>query len=112
MAYVDFSNAKIECIHKGALGKAYFGLDGSGGTMFLNLFNSDGDSITSASTATAEVSLEGFKIIRTGTFTESGTEFYIKVYNMVVGGTDIAWKISNVLFNEGDSYSFEIFFKI
>lgn len=41
-----------------------------------------------------------YSVLFTGTFTESGTECYLHNY--------LTWKITNISFSAGDSYSFAI----
>ena len=105
MARVDFSNATIEFLNSAMYGKAYMGLDGGGGSSYIGLYDSGNNSITSGHTVATVPNTKGFTVTRTGTFTESGTEFYIRSY---VSGTGISARISNVIFQSGDTYSFDI----
>lgn len=99
MAQVDFSNARIEPLHAITWSWDYqLGLASTGA-----LFSSDGTQIVSNQQMNYSYYNPPTKavILYAGAFTASGTEFYIK--NQVYG-----WKVSNVSFSAGDSYSFEI----
>jgi len=103
MASVDFSHATIE------LKSTVVWNDNYRVYLCLNdgtLRNSAKNTIVSnqASTVVSD-NLNGFKILYSGKFTEAGTEFYIGTN---WGGDVLAWKVSNVSFSAGDTYSFTV----
>lgn len=104
MARVDFSNATIEFLSKDIYNQAYWALHGAGGTNFYKLYNSEGIPIANGNPPTAVPNDKGFTVTRTGTFTNSGTEFYLH-YNVT---PNKICRISNIVFREGDTYSFDI----
>ena len=106
MARVDFSNAVIEFLEKDIFSSSlgYWALNGYGGTFSFALYDIEDNSIATGNTPSAVSSAKGFTVTRTGTFTASGTEFYIRAN---VGSKRIA-RISNIVFREGDTYSFDI----
>ena len=104
MARVDFSNARIEFLNKNVYNASYWALTGLGGTNFYKLYDSEGIAIASGNTPTVVPNDKGFTVTRTGTFTASGTEFYLH-YNTT---PNQICRISNIAFMEGDTYSFDI----
>lgn len=101
MAQVDFSNARIEIYtasnKPNPTQSMYVNLQ----TGVLN--NSEGVRIVnnySVSVQTSEA--KQLILLYQGTFTASGTEFYISA------GSSAPWKVSNISFNSGDTYVFQI----
>ena len=108
MARVDFSNAVIEFVGSGqvfSVNAPYFGLLDFNGTSFRPLYNSEGNTISTGNPSTATYNQKGFTVTRTGTFTTAGTEFYIRAN---IGASTPIVRISNIVFNTGDTYSFDI----
>ena len=112
MAQVDFSNATITPLLSGASSDivtyAYQYLDlyrTSGGAQYADITNSTGTSIASSYTAThIKNTVSEFIIQFSGTFNESGTEFYIKhPYNQ-----QASYQISNISYASGDTFVFQI----
>jgi len=101
MADVDFSNARIEP----------FGTICPAAYSYLNITTNSSlrdanDTSIASNHATRDIN-DQKQMLTTyyGTFTASGTEFYLYQYtNLGVG----KWKISNVSFNSGDTYMFNI----
>lgn len=102
MAQVDFSNATIEYITTAPneWDLAYLMLKSSA------LWNSSGGLINQ-NAAVNKTSETGSKVsfVYTGAFISAGTEFYFRSY---FGTRDMAWKVSNISFDSGDTYSFQI----
>ena len=100
MAQVDFSNAKIEPSdynNPHPMGYDYLmQLDNS---LFLYT-REDGSINTNANKATLLSTSKKISILYTGTFTKSGNYFYL--------GTHYVWKVSNITYNAGDTYSFVV----
>jgi hypothetical protein len=96
MAQVDFSNARIEPC--GNVMGAYQSMALYSESI---LYNSSNARITSGESRNISYESLTKKILMyTGTFISSRTEFYIT-------GTSF-WKVSNVSFSNGDTYSFEV----
>ena len=105
MAEVDFSNAIFTIVA------------GSGATSTNPILSSDlalnnrtlwdatGNAISSSSSTATKIQSENTiqKISYSGEFTASGTEFYIST-----APSNIRYKVSNISFNSGDSYSFSV----
>lgn len=106
MADVDFSNAVLD-INSTTASKQislsnYLGL---GDTGFPNLYNVSGQIISSNANKSFIVNTPSkVSILFSGSFGVGGTEFYI-VHN---GYSYRDWKVSNITFSAGDSYSFII----
>ena len=108
MAEVDFSHAKI------APATSYSGSTTVNPTansdVSLNptgyyLYNSNGSSISSAIYPTRLVNTQKQMVFQyQGTFTASGTEFYV----ITVGSYMAAWRVYNISFNSGDTFIFQI----
>ena len=103
MAQIDFTNAVLE--PNGTYKPMTFDwLMYTWGDDYL--FNAGKSSISTGSQTVVLNSPTKATIVKTGTFTASGTEFYIGYYDRV--STQIPWKVSNISFNAGDTYSFAI----
>lgn len=107
MAEVDFSNARIEPA------SSYMSLSLRNPTVIANvalsynnaLYNASGTAITSSFNRTQLINQQKqLMYLYQGTFSTSGTEFYI------VGSDDslAAWKVSNISFQAGDTFIFQI----
>lgn len=100
MAQVDFSNALLEPRSgQKPITESY--------NLYLNntsyLFDSNGANVvTSPSKSTLVSTPSKVTILYSGTFSASGTEFYM------CNSSDKQWKVSNISFNPGDTYSFAI----
>lgn len=100
MADVDFSNAVMRpAADKFPFRRSeYMYLGNAGGV----LFNSSGVSVvTNPSWTMITNTASKVSIVYTGAFIASGTEFYI-----TYSSSDLVWKVSNISFASGDSYSF------
>ena len=104
MAEVDFSNATIEPATTLAGMTMYnptrnekLSLTAYGG----KLFNSNGVEIGTGTLTLLVNELKQFVYQFRGTFSAGGTEAYIV-------GNDAAWRIYNISFSNGDTYSFTI----
>ena len=98
MAQVDFSNARIEP------------WDTTNNTAWANLNLDNGDlyaehwvQISSGSVSRLINQQKQLMYLYQGTFTASGTEFYVST-----GGRAGQWKVSNISFSNGDTYVFQI----
>lgn len=103
MAQVDFTNARITPIGKNPTERAHVSLMG-----LDNFRDANGIAVTnnlnnSIITSTRKVLIVQFQ----GTFTTSGTEFYIWTTNTGVPNS-YHYRISNISFASGDSYNFKI----
>lgn len=104
MADVDFSNAKIQPLSVtdsiNPTAGAYFG---AGST---NLYNSSWGVIsTNASRQVLTDQSKQVVLLFQGTFTTSGTEFYLGVSYI---DRNYGWRIYNISFSAGDTYMFKI----
>ena len=105
MAQVDFSNAVLD-LYSGNPSYADKPMNSSdylnlGGNNSHILVNTSGSSIVSNSSKTIITNTPSkVSILYTGTFTASGTEFL--TYEAP------RWRVSNVSFSSGDTYSFVI----
>ena len=99
MAQVDFSNAVLQ-----PYSNSYYPMTRSGYLALGSngaLLNEYGYAISSTVSKTFLTNTPSkVSILCVGNFTTSGTEFYM--------GTDLIWKISNVSFSNGDTFSFVI----
>ena len=104
MALVDFSSAVITPAPTDTVIPATYRWVNLQAT---NLLDSSGNTIGTVSCSGTDVSSKERKFSYTGSFSASGTEFYI-------AGRDRAgaWKISNVSFQNGDICIFDITAKI
>ena len=113
MAKIDFSNAYIECVNPSCYSKATpnFGLNG-----FLT-YESDGKMVNSLggegnANNIVNITSNGYSIIKNGTVDRNGNVLYIRfitregTYAATVYNT--AWKISNIEYAAGDTFSFQI----
>ena len=98
MAQVDFSNAQIEPYSKTPMGTYNSGLNAT-----TELYNSSTTVIGSVSITTLKNDTNEAIFQYTGTFSATGTEFLFGYY-----GSYLCWKVSNVSFNSGDTFSFKI----
>ena len=104
MAVVDFSNARIEPanlagrFYQNPTMNSYVTLY-SGVT---NFFDASGNIISSLTIRQLTNEQKHFVNQYQGTFSASGTEFYIQ-YQYNAG-----WKVSNIAFNSGDTFDFTI----
>ena len=109
MASVDFSNAIIEPLDLNnplnPTRESYVSLN----TAYLYAWNSSTSSWSSISSNASKTLLVNDKkqllIEYQGTLNASGTEFYIKYQ---LSSYTYGWKISNISFNSGDTYLFQI----
>lgn len=100
MAQVDFTNARI----------APYGTKNPTEYSYVNmsqgtLYDANGNSVCTniGYTITKNVQKQ-LVIIFSGTFTTSGTQFFVQsTYN-----SNCPWKVSNISFNNGDTYVFSI----
>lgn len=104
MAQVDFSNAVLDVNtgYKPLPVNEYIALGDLG---YPPLMNIGGTSITTNSGKSIITNTPSkVSILYTGTFTSAGTEFYIVKDDTA----NLYWKVSNISFNSGDTYSFVI----
>ena len=99
MAMVDFTNAKIEQVLSGyPVEYKYANINSA------NLQDSEGNKIVSNESISVIKNEQKSMIFGySGSFITSGTEFYI--WNVT---PTTKWKVSNISFQNGDTYSFEI----
>ena len=105
MAQVDFSNASLQpAPNKYPLRYSYNMLLNSGNTC---VFKNSQNSVINSDYRVTETSssLTHKTLVYTGKFIASGTEFYI---GELYGSAIYAWKVSNISFQNGDTYSFAI----
>ena len=101
MADVDFSNAVLEPVsgQKPLTRPLMLGI-----ARTPTLYDAQDTAIvTGQAFSTLENTSTKYSLLFSGTFTASGTEFYI-VYSQ----NDKVWKVSNISFASGDIYSFVI----
>lgn len=106
MAQVDFSNAVLSPLQIGSyvpLDNSYIGLWLSNSIVICD---SNKTQIASASISKAIDVAKNFLVIFSGTFTASGTELYLKYGTG--SGDNMWWKITNISFNSGDTFIFQI----
>jgi len=108
MARCDFSNARLEAIGANPItNRSRLGLENS--DQLFKIQNGSFVSITTNQSRTAvTVKSTILKYIFNGTFTESGNSFYFGIAGNYSVQTNGYWKMSNISFNAGDTYSFEI----
>ena len=97
---VDFTNARITPTRATPLERTTMAL-GSGYGPDMSFTNANGNQIANIS-MTRSTSMLSFVVRYTGSFTASGTEFYIRFANTEY------WKIDNITFANGDSFDFTI----
>ena len=112
MARCDFSNAVLSLTANSNIATDYYslGLSYSGGGVLFKQVNGTYQPIVTNNTLTTVVQKSKvLKFIYNGTFTESGTSFYFgHASENFSTGDNATFKISNISFNAGDTYSFEI----
>ena len=103
MAQVDFSNAVLSISTTNPLAYYYTGFSSDTSGNPNRILNQSGQEITSSRSLTKNVTSKN-KLIMTmsGTFSESGTEFYIAYY------PNYFWKVSNITFASGDTFTFQV----
>lgn len=114
MAEVDFSNARIEPYAYTPIGSTHYNpvnptyrenVSLNQSTLYSRDF---GTIIAPGAKVTQLVNLQKQLIyLYQGTFTQSGTEFYILNYSGS-GYMSTCWRVSNISFNSGDTYTFTI----
>ena len=97
MAQLDLSHAHIIPVYANPGKFSYLGLNDTAST---HLRNASGTELSDGSKNLINTAKDTFKIQYSGTFKASGTEFYIAFSNYNV------WKVTNVSFSSGDTYSF------
>lgn len=104
MAVVDFSNARIEPVGT----KSIFGNNSNSHLNLRDSFRNASGTVINSGTITQVVSAQNQLLYAySGTFAASGTEFYIG-QSISSGSIVHAWRISNISFQSGDTYSFQI----
>lgn len=100
MAQVDFSNAIL------SLPSSFFPLKTVDAALYgSGLYNANNQQINSNYTSQIIVNEEKRLVIAySGTFNASGTEFYFGA----VAQIGQKWKMSNISFNSGDTYVFQV----
>lgn len=109
MAQVDFTNARISPYTGNGIAPSsprvnptrYSYVTLTSSTEFLD---ASGNRVSQPTKTTLKNAQKQFVILYNGTFTASGTEFYI-VYD---NGGCAGWKVSNISFSSGDTYVFSI----
>lgn len=108
MAEVDFSHAKIApatSFNGSTTVNPTANSDVSLNPNGYYLYNSNGDSISSAMYPTKLINTAKQMVLQySGTFTASGTEFYVRT----VGSYMAAWRVYNISFSSGDTFIFQI----
>lgn len=103
MADVDFSNAVLDVNYSNPLAmERFFDFDYTSYLYDINSNRINQNETISRITDTATKA----SFLYTGTFTASGTEFYMGQY--FGGGIGGTWKVSNISFASGDTYSFVV----
>lgn len=103
MAQVDFSNAVLSISTTSPLAIYFTGFSSNTSGNSNHILNQSGQAITSSRSLTKNVTSKN-KLIMTmsGTFSASGTEFYIAY------SPDFFWKVSNITFASGDTFTFQV----
>lgn len=107
--YVDFSNAHIECVNRAVfeLNGGYIGLYDIGSNFKLVKSVEDKTAIASITNRyVGNITKNGFSAYISGKFTSSGNSFGI-LYPFS-SGQSVTYIISNVEFESGDLFSFQI----
>lgn len=100
MAEVDFSNAVLSIVTANPFESGYMSMMGLNG-----LTNASGNLVSNdLDNRVTILDKDTLVVTFTGTFNQSGTEFYI---NLSVTSSN-HWKISNISFSAGDTYIFKI----
>ena len=105
MAQVDFSNAVLSFHSYNPLSAWYVGLRWS--SYVTAYITDDSGNVITSSLNVTQISrtVSYLKLGYSGTFSASGNEFYLATQ---ANAGAIHYKISNVSFNSGDSFYFEI----
>lgn len=106
MAQVNFSNAILTPPSTPVFDTGGLGLGITNNNDAKRLWNNAGSYITSSYDVTIIINEQKRRVAQyQGTFSASGTEFYFGT-----GGSDATkkWKISNISFGIGDTYTFQI----
>lgn len=104
MAQVNFDNAIITPYTSNPASASHLALY-RGDQAYYKCVDINGNSVVSSRTMTlVSESTSGFEVLFTGTFSTSGSEFYIKIYYM----NAFYWRISNISFASGDTFNFKI----
>ena len=116
MGYIDFSNAHIECINSAAFVATNLNLFGGQYFQFDNLTNNQSiaghnsppldNRANSITVHTTNITNDGFSVVYDGRMSASGNGFLIGTQTNA--GFFVGWKITNVEFEAGDIYSFQI----
>lgn len=99
MAQLDLSNAHITPIYSPANDATYLSLTSGN----WNFSDASGNAISSGSGSILSQNVGDFKIYYSGSFTASGTQFFVGKIN-----TQPIWRVTGVSFASGDTYSFTI----
>lgn len=105
MAIVDFSNARIEPVGTKSIFNTTSNVDLDISNWTLK--DASGNTINTGQASRLIDQQNRLLFAYYGDFTASGTEFYIG-QSISSGSIVYAWKISNISFQSGDSYSFKI----
>lgn len=112
MAEVDFSNAVLDVFEGNEYVSAYNPMSTSDYMQLKNssveyFYNLQGNGISVPNPVVSILSNTPTKvsISYVGTFNSSGTEFLIGLYSVTGGYKYAGWKVSNVSFSSGDTYS-------
>lgn len=98
MAEVDFTNARIAPY--GTSNSIKYGhLNINNG----NLFDTSNNVIGTGNYTIMKDTQKQLVVLYRGTFSASGTQFLVQANN-----SDAPWKVSNISFNNGDTYVFSI----
>lgn len=114
MAYVDFSNAHIECLDRQAftlLQSQYLGLYSTqASTGFALLKTENFESIARIERSyLGNITSNGFTVYCSGVFNSSGNAFDIRSSNANYTNNSFhAWRISGIEFEAEDIFSFQI----
>lgn len=106
MAQVDFSNAVIEICTGVSRSLPVIRMANIGTYSYdRRLWDSNLNRISSNESITTPVENRYQKsLLYSGTFTTSGTEFYL----FDTDSRNYSWKVSNISFNAGDTYYFQV----
>lgn len=99
MAQLDLSNAHITPVYSPANDGTYLILTPTN----WKFSDANGTDISSGSGSILVQTTSYFKVYYSGTFTASGTQFYIGKVN-----SQPVWRVSGVSFASGDTYAFTI----
>lgn len=100
MALVDFSNAIIEPDPTRSSCPLY-AMATNINLENLYFFDSSGNQIGNGECTVVVMDKYNLSLVYTGTFSASGTEFYM-------GTLGSGWKVSNISFSNGDKYDFQV----